>query len=65
MNWINVKEQLPISDQYVIGWVKYDDGNEEFRPFLYDHNRFYTIGIDDYDDYTNNITHWMIPTKPE
>jgi len=64
MKWIKIEEQLPLPDQYVICWVKYDDGDEEFRYFLYDHCRFYTIDIDDYSNYTDNITHWMIPTKP-
>jgi hypothetical protein len=51
MNWINVKDQLPQQDEWVLIYNYY---NDSIRTANFD--------LDDYD----GITHWMpLPDKPK
>jgi|Laugrespbdmm15sd_2_1035082.scaffolds.fasta_scaffold130721_1 hypothetical protein len=63
MNWINIKDKLPKNKEIVLVWSKYDNtwfesyflnGNFSFADDRI--NRYFTI---------KEISHWMIPIKPE
>lgn len=75
MEWIDIKTQLPPNNTTCIVWVEnyeYSDGeffaevifNAEFANVT--NNRFvlYENGGEYEHDYTDGVTHWMIPTKP-
>ena len=74
MNWIDVKKELPINDTKCIVWIK-DKKNhlEYFNEVIFNSDYFnvkndrfiyYENGGEYETDYTENVTHWLIPTNP-
>lgn len=74
MNWINVKTELPPNNTNCVVWIKDERYSiEQFHDVIFNskhfgvsNNRFvnYENGGEYETDYTINVTHWMIPTKP-
>ena len=75
MDWINVKDKLPEKGQVQIlvyckeeSYLKKGDDYEFLVLLDYTEDGkfvFYYNGYEYEDDYTSNVTHWMIPTKPQ
>ena len=74
MNWINVNNRLPTkeeSEKNILVWCKqinYNNKVDEWPVLLnFNNNKFiFTFNGGEFeDDYTNVVTHWCIPTKPE
>jgi hypothetical protein len=74
MNWIDVNKELPPNDTECIVWLKKCKWfNEGFQQAIFNssyfkvtENRFinYANGGEYETDFTEFVTHWMIPTKP-
>jgi len=75
MKWINIKDELPKDNTNCIIWYDEKEGNDIFGYFIrvifyknYNgkNNRFIlSENADEYHtDYTDSVTHWMIPTNP-
>ena len=74
MEWISVKDRLPEIDEQVLvyckqkGYLEKDDDYEFLVLLDYTEDGkfvFYYNGYEYQDDYTSNVTHWMIPTNPQ
>lgn len=70
MNWISVEKELPPNDTECIVWLKKEEGFEQVifnsKYFGVSNNRFinYENGGEYECDFTDLVTHWMIPQKP-
>jgi len=80
MNWINVKDRLPSKEEakkLILIWFKDVDDTESVNLVFFYHeddeelfgykNQFvFTYNGREFEtDYTDIVTHWCIPTKPE
>ncbi len=74
MEWISVKDRLPEIDKQVLVYCKEESylkkGDDYEFLVLLDYTKdgkfvFNYNGYEYEDDYTSNVTHWMIPTKPQ
>lgn len=73
MEWISVKDRLPEKGQVLVyckeeSYIKKEDDYEFLVLLDYTEEGKFVFNYNEYeyeDDYTSNVTHWMIPTKPQ